>query len=402
MTSAFAVLTGCSGEAKCRGDSCGAAGTPSADAGMAVNGADVRIVQADQACSAESVRAMRGAPKPVDIIFVIDNSASMGEEIAAVRTNINQAFAALIAENAVDYRVIMLSHYGRGALDICIEPPLAQADCSLGVEHTNSGVYFHYDQDIQSTDALCQLLATFDQPDTHGLAPQGWQAWLRPEANKALVLISDDSPRCTYHGAEKAVSFGVFGLDPFEDALTFHEALLARSPAQFGVPPEVKYQFFSIVGLAAKPDLADPYFPHDPIVAESCDSAPAPGPTYQALSIITDALRYPVCEGRSFDSVFRVLARRVIADSQADCEFALPEPGPEQVFDLASVNLEYRPGDGSAPQRFTQVESLSACKTPSQFYIGDRIRLCPSACTLVKRDAAPEVEVLFGCTYLPR
>lgn len=341
-------------------------------------------------------------PRPVDVIFVIDNSGSMDEEIAAVRDNINRDFAAIIAQSGVDYRVIMISKYGLDALSVCIEPPLAQADCDLGIDRTNSSVFYHYDQEIGSNDALCQVLSTFDHADARGRAPQGWQEWLRPEAHKAFVVITDDSPACTYGQGESQVTFGTPGVDPFEDALQFHRAVLARSPTQFGVPPDVKYQFFSIIGVAAGATPGEPYFPHQSIVTKACDTAPAPGPTYQALSIVTDSLRYPVCEGRSFDSIFRVLATSVIEASQSDCEFEIPEAPQDQTFLLESANLEFRSGGGGTSQRFKQVRALNECGTKAAFYLDDRIRLCPTACNIVKKDPAPEVQVLFGCTGIPQ
>jgi hypothetical protein len=362
----------------------------------------IHAVNADEACSAQSVHAMRGPSRPVDVIFVIDNSGSMDEEIAAVRDNINRDFAAIIAESGVDYRVVMLSKYGLDPLSVCVEPPLAQADCDLGIDRTNSSVFYHYDQEIGSSDALCQILSTFDHADARGRAPMGWQEWLRPEAHKAFVVITDDSPLCTYGVGESQVVFGQAGVDPFEDALQFHRALLARSGAQFGMPPDVKYQFFSIIGLATGPVPGEPYFPHQSIVNATCESAPAAGPTYQALSIITDSLRYPVCEGRSFDAIFRVLAKNVIQASQADCEFAIPEAPPDQAFLLDSVNLEYRAGSGGEPQRFVQVKTAASCSTKAAFYIDDRIRLCPTSCNLVKKDPTPEVQILFGCTGIPQ
>jgi hypothetical protein len=398
-----AALLGIGG---CRDSACSGANCP--DAGAAGTGtgtsadASIHVVGADEACSAQSIHAMRGASRPVDVIFVVDNSGSMDEEIAAVRDNINRDFAAIIAESGVDYRVIMISKYGLDKLGVCIEPPLAQADCDLGIQRTNSAIFYHYDQEIGSNDALCQILSTFDHADARGRATTGWQEWLRPTAHKAFVVITDDSALCTYSQGESQTMFGMPGVDPFEDALQFHHALLTRSPAQFGVPPDVKYQFFSIVGLAATAVPGEPYFPHEGIVTGTCDTAPGPGTTYQALSIVTDALRYPVCEGRSFDSVFHVLARNVIQASQADCEFQVPEAPPDQAFLLPSVNLEYRPGDGSAPQRFGQVSTPAECATKTSFYIDDEIRLCPAACTLVKKDPTPEVQILFGCTGIPQ
>jgi hypothetical protein len=415
LTALFAVLvvagSGCgrgngNDNQACKDGTCAGAGASMlapAQTGQSSIDGGVHVVGEDEACSNASVQAMRGPPRPVDVIFLVDNSGSMDEEIAAVRDNINRDFASIIAASGVDYRVIMISKYGSDPLTVCVEPPLAKAGCNAGIQETNSDVFYHYDREIGSSDALCQLLATFDQPDAMGRAPQGWREWLRPNAHKAIVVITDDSAACRYGEGEMRVDFGVPGLDPFEDALHFHQALLSRSGEHFGVPPEIKYQFFSIIGLKAASLPSEPYFPHQSIVDATCDTAPGAGPTYQALSILTDALRYPVCEGRSFDAVFQVLARNVIQASQADCEFALPEAPPDQALLTDSINLQYQPGDGSASQRFKQVAAPTSCKTQNAFYIADaKIRLCPSACAIVKKDPMPSVQILSGCIGIPQ
>jgi hypothetical protein len=373
------------------------------DAGSAPSNRDASVstvVDVDAACAAQSIRARRGAPKPVDVIFVIDNSGSMNDEIAQVRANINQQFAAIIEASGVDYRVIMISAFGIGGTNVCIEPPLAGADCQAGIAATNSDHYFHYSQEIGSNDALCQLLATFTRPDSAQRFPDGWQAALRPEAQKALVMISDDSAHCLYQDGPTRVEIGRDGSDPFDDALTFHQALLAKSSQQFGVPPDIKYQFFSIVGMAPNVPASEPYFPSDGLQPKACDTAPAAGLSYQALSIITDALRYPVCEGRSFDAVFRVLARSVVQASKADCLFELPAAKPGEVIDLSSVNLEYQ-SSSAAARRFSQVATSAACKDDHSFFVRDHIELCPAACALVQADPTPQVDILYGCTRIP-
>ena len=52
--------------------------------------------------------------KPIDIIFVIDNSGSMGGEIEEVEVQINKTFANIIndADPPIDYRVIMIASWG--------------------------------------------------------------------------------------------------------------------------------------------------------------------------------------------------------------------------------------------------------------------------------------------------
>ena len=58
--------------------------------------------------------------------------------------------------------------------------------------------------------------------------------WLRPSAQKAIIVITDDSAQCAYGDGELNLKVGEKDADPFEDALAFHRALLAKSPEQFG------------------------------------------------------------------------------------------------------------------------------------------------------------------------
>ena len=398
---ALLAALGCSGAGpKCKGDECKRY-IPIPDAGMplvAVSDAGgPRPTDSQQACATQSIEAEPGDRRPVDIIFVIDNSGSMSEEIAAVRRNIDHDFAAIIDESGVDYRVIMLSQFGPDGTGVCIDPPLAGADCSQGLKKTNGERYFHFDQPIGSNDALCQILDTIDNTHADSRAPHGLSEWLRPEASKAFVLVTDDSARCSYTDSEMQVVLGADGADPFEDALRFHSALRAKAPEQF----DGHYQFFSIVGMAVHGDQPQPVFPFEPLDTMSCNTAPSPGLLYQALSIATDALRYPVCEGRSFDAVFQVLARSVIQTASAECTYQLPEVKAPQALDLPSVNLEIRRSPDADPQHFDQVSGASACKDAHSFYIRDRIELCPQACQWLQRSPEPSVEILYGCTVTP-
>jgi hypothetical protein len=396
LTSAVLALAACGeGEAACPGGRCPGATRDLVDAALAP-------VSADEACAMQSTRARRGVDKQVDVIFIVDNSGSMTQEIEAIRANINRSFASIIADSGADFRVILLSLYGTGGTSLCIDPPLAGSACGSGIVGTQSQVLYHYDVEIDSVGGWCTLLKTFDAPDAAGLAPDGWGAWLRPEAEKAFVIITDDSPSCSYQRGEERVSFGGSGADPFADALAFHETLLALSPEQFGVPPNIRYAFHSIVGMAPRDVPTEPWFPHQEIENEICDTGASPGAGYQALSIITDALRYPVCEGRGFDAVFQVLARNVIERAKADCVFEIPEAPPEQGVDLLTVTVEYHPAGGDELVRFDQVASRDDCRRDAFYIADDRIRLCTDACDVVEADDAAELDVLYACTLKPQ
>jgi hypothetical protein len=245
------------------------------------------------------------------------------------------------------------------------------------------------------------LLTAFDAADIENRAPNGYQAFLRPAAQKAFVVITDDDASCSVKSKGVEYRFGMQGRSPFEDALSFHEALLAKSPAQFGVPPDVRYSFYSIVGMEPRDPAAEPWFPFQGLGKRKCDTAAAPGSVYQALSIATDALRYPVCEGRGFDAVFRVLARNVIEASKADCIFDLPEPPPNQSISRRSINVEYLANGDGPPTRISQVPTAEACNDKAFFVRDDRIALCPDACSVVEADPGAVVNVLYACNIGP-
>jgi len=162
---------------------------------------EAMVVSEERACAMQSTTAEPGIDKQVDILFIIDNSGSMSEEIAAIRRNINQSFAAIVEESGVDYRVLVLSQYGDGQTAVCIEPPLAGGPCQDGLFATNSDVLFHYNALIDSGDSLCKLLIALDSPDPDGRVPEGLRSWLRPDAEKVIVVITDDSASCVYSGA---------------------------------------------------------------------------------------------------------------------------------------------------------------------------------------------------------
>lgn len=390
------LLLGCEAtKAPCDGGTC----EPKPSSVLGDGGLPTQVVSEDRACAMQSTEASPGIDKQVDILFVIDNSGSMADEIAAIRRNIDESFARIVEESRVDYRVLVLSAFGTDGTAVCIEPPLAGAPCSDGLYATNGERFFHYHLPIDSFDPWCKLLGALDVPDPNGRAPQGLRGWLRPAAEKVIVAITDDSPSCQYASgsAAETASFGPPGADPFADALRFHELLLARAPDQFGVASDPRYAFYSLVGLRAHADADEPYFPHQALEPELCDTAASAGLPYQALSVITDALRYPVCEGRGFDAVLRVLARSVVESAKADCSFELPAAPAGQFLDPSTVLVEYRQGGTSEPVQIRQVRDEGDCDERGFFFAGERIELCRQACALVEADRAAALRVLYGC-----
>ncbi len=378
-----AAAIGCSsnslGGSDPNGNGDGGSGT---DDGGSSNGDGGTGIDRDAACG--DVRAAATLTKaPVDIIMVVDNSGSMTLEIQSVQTNINQNFATILANSGLDYRVIMVSRHGSAsaAQSICINAPLASnASCAPPpATPGNSARFYHYSTEIGSTDSLSLILSTYNKADEFNLAPNGWQAWLRPNAYKTFIEITDDNQGAAYTAA------------------TFDTALLNLSATNFGTAAKRNYLFHSIVGVLENVPATKEYAPTDPIVTTKCTSAVNTGAVYQNLSRLTGGLRFPVCQTASYDAVFKAVAAGVVTGATLACDFDVPAPPPGKQFVLKTAELAYTPGDGSAVQNFKQVTDQTQC-APSSFYISNnRVYLCPAACTTVQTDTKAKIELLLDC-----
>ncbi|MBM4374909.1 MAG: hypothetical protein FJ095_07475 [Deltaproteobacteria bacterium] len=356
------------------------------------------------ACAKEEAEATL-TYAPVDIVFVIDNSGSMTESIGGVQDNINANFAKIIEASKVDYRVIMLARHGsaKGNQSVCIESPLSgipQGGCASppATPSNNPPKFFHYSEEISSHNALCQILRTYTLPDEHKLAPNGWKEWLRPEAVKLFVVITDDSATCSF-GNTNYDDNDTDKPSATKTAAAFDAALLALDPTQFGDAMKRKYVMHSIVAIADKDpqNPATPWPPMDDLNTSKCGNNPAPGLGYQALSVLTGGLRFPICSLNHYDAIFNELAKGVISGAALSCNFPIPEPPPGQMIDPATIVVRFTPGDGSGPKNFTQVATEAEC-APERFYLSNgEIRLCEDTCDVVSQDKNGKIKVLFGC-----
>lgn len=320
--------------------------------------------------------------KPVDIIFTIDNSGSMQKEIQAVERNINENFAGIIGASGLDYRVIMVSRHGdvQRNEDICVQMPLSGSSCSpVPAEPVNTDRFKHFSTMVSSTNSLRLLLGKYDKPDDHGLAMSGWSQWLRQDAFKIFVEITDDQSKKM-------------------DAAEFDAALLAMTPEQFGVPGLRRYVFHSIIGVKEKADPTQAYGPQEPMVTSKCSTGVNTGDQYQRLSILTGGLRFPVCETGSYDAVFRQVAQGIIEQSKLQCQFKAPPSEMGEVIDFDRAMLEYR--DQGQVTTISKVSGKDACvpATPG-FFVDDRdnVELCPDICSQVSASEMGTLTFVSAC-----
>lgn len=189
--------------------------------------------------------------RPVDIVWAIDQSGSMGGEIAMVRSNMN-AFAGSISKAKADYRVTLVaSRYSDPDNNqICIPQPLAGPGCANGQR------FKQIDQHVDSHDALMRLMQHIG----------AIEAFMRPTSVRHFVVVTDDKAK----GANWA---------------TFHAFLKARQG--YG-----DYVFHSIVGLKDEGCVADE------------------GKDYVALSLATGGLKYHICNA-NWSALFSKLGQVV-------------------------------------------------------------------------------------------
>lgn len=389
-------------------------------------------VQDDKAC-VESVASKVSSARPVDVIFVIDNSGSMGEEISSITKNINDHFAKVMSQAGLDYRVIMIVKHGVSEswnVTACFEAPLSTipvggcANIGSSPPGNNPGKFYHYSYDVQSNDSPCVILDTLFsknyRPDMFGLAPDGWIKWLRSSAFKVFVEVTDDSPGCWwYPDADKPEKKKV--LNDFQSALggqvfaiEFDKLLTKVAPEHFGTPENRNYVFYSIVGMMEKPDAVDedfgekidpngkpedPFFPEEEIVSNICSTAVTAGHGYQSLSKLTGGLRFPVCQADKFDVVFQKIADSIDSITSSICTIEIPTSGDEGPIDVSTAKLKVDKIGSNASYLILVKDENSCTGAPDEYYVdevGSFIALCPEACKSIK-SSSQEISLTAGC-----
>ena len=369
------------------------------------SGCSEQCVILPSSCGEQSAEA-KLIPKPVDIIILIDNSGSMSAEIAGVEKNINQNFAQIIEQSGLDYRVIMVSAYGKSTSNrVCIEAPLGGIPAGGCVNPpaqpvNNPGKFYHYSVSIGSLDSWCKALATYDgaTKDQFNLAPMGWRTWLRDDAFKVFIEITDDRVSCSYAGKTYNDNNTIAGGETA--ANLFDGSLLAKSPLHFGASPLTRnYSWYSIVGLAYNNPPDQAYTPKDPIITAKCPSAVNGGIGYQTLSNMSGGLRNPLCDTTKYNALFQGIANSVVADAKLQCDFDIPTPPMDKILDMDSILVEYTPDGQIDPIVFKKVPSPDQCNATSFYVENGKVILCPQACTSIQ-GAGAKLEVNFTCEPL--
>jgi hypothetical protein len=308
--------------------------------------------------------------QPADIIFAVDNSPSMRDEIEWTRQNLNE-FSQAIADQGIDPRIVMISCLP-GDCDghpnnhgICVAPPLGAAGgCPDGGPYAdnNPPKYLHIDLRIPSQKGLERIIDTYDD----------WKGILRSTAVTHFVAISDDGEEWT--------------------AQAFQDALAALSP------PVQDYHFHGIFSSMSKEDacaISD---------SEPCCEFAAPsgeGVAYQELVDATGGVAGDLC-AQDFDPVFQQFAASVIASAQLSCSWMIPQPPAGETLDPNRVNVEFIDGDDQRTL-FGRVDSAADCANVENGWYYDNamqpteVLVCPQTCNWIQGQAGAKIDIQFGC-----
>ena len=361
----------------------GAGGNPLA--GGTASGGDPQVAGGTSAGGASSggaggecVGVNAAADAGVDIIWVVDGSGSMEEEVDKIETNLNTHFLDIIGASNLSWNLIVVApRVGGGGISsypICVDPPTAGASCA-----DKPPRFRHVHCGVESTDSLSSLAFTYN-----GVAPsfvgfggvcggiggifapswdgKQWKDFVRMNATKVFIEVTDD---------ESEVTASVF------DNWLLNEALPA---GMFGSAQERKYIFHSIIGLA-----------------NTCAEIASPGDNYAELSNLTGGSVASICED-NWSPIFNEIANSIV--TRLDCEYPVPTPPDGQTVDENAVNVLYFPGEDGPEETILQ-DTTAGCEDGADGWqwnaAKDKILLCGATCERIKADPDGKVEIKFGC-----
>lgn len=301
--------------------------------------------------------------QPVDVIFAIDNSPSMGDEIDEVRANM-YAFSKAVSEKGLDMRVVLISclpgdcgmsHF----LGICIDPPFG-AGVGCPADDSNPPQYLHISKRVPSVKALRWIIDSYSE----------YQGMMREGAARHVVVISDDRDEWTSTQFDTAFR----GLESgFED-----------------------YLFHGIFSFMSKEEAC--------AVSHPCCQYAAPGGegvAYRELVELTGGVSGDLCE-QDFSPVFGALADSVIGHAKLSCSWDIPQPPEGETLDPTKVNVRLTTQGGDT-RYIGHVSGVSDCASVEHGWFYDNpsnpktVLVCPQTCAWIRTLKQATMDVLFGC-----
>lgn len=282
-------------------------------------------------------------PGPVDIVWAIDTSASMVDEVAAVNANIT-SFASMIQSAGIDHHVIMLA-----LLDIVAGTPLGD----------DPAHYRYVPANVDSNNALQVMLDMYPE----------YASFLRPDASLHFVVVTDDESFVT------AADFRA-QMDPLAGkAYAFHAVASPDSPGP-------------CIGECGLPVVCGAF---------------AAGIQYYALADATGGQKSSICVA-DWTEVFGPLQQAVISSAPLPCDYPIPAPPEGETLDAEKVNMKFTAQGAMDVTTFPRADAEGECGDASAWFYDEPsaptlLRLCPATCALVQ--AGGTVDIAFGCETVP-
>lgn len=280
-----------------------------------------------------------GRLAPADIVWIIDGSASMVDELAYVHENITK-FASSIAGAGIDHHVVMMA------------PADVAADTPLGTDPA------HYQFVLSPVDSSNALALLIDQyPDYSG--------FLRADATLHFIVVTDDE------------SFML--ADDFRSQM----ARTAGKPFVFHAIASEDVGGLGCTGACGLPIVCGAF---------------RPGIEYYKLADATGGQKISICTA-DWSQVFEPLQRAVIESAPLPCEYEIPAPPTGSALDPNRVNIEVVT-PSAAPRTLPRALDNAACASELAWYYDDpktpsRIHMCPSACEAISGGGS--VQIKLGC-----
>ncbi|NQW63500.1 MAG: hypothetical protein HQ461_11765 [Deltaproteobacteria bacterium] len=310
---------------------------------------------------------------PADIIWVVDNSLSMQEEVTAVSANLNR-FANFIIASGIDAQVVMVSNddptVGDGKYHVCVPPPLsatAAGVCPLGRD-LDGERYYHERVTIEGvsssntrTNALTAIVSGYPN----------YRSRLRPGATTHIVVVSDDDSAIT--------------------AAEFDAQLAGLAPGFLRRP---------IVHSIVTRDATELESNMDGCVVAGCPCGYRVGTEYLGLSAATGGIVQSICAA-DWGPVSDAIAAAVVETTSVPCSYAIPSPGGGLSVNPEQVNV-YSAAAGERTL-IPNVADASACGPEPGWYYDNpaaprTLELCNASCVSV----TGSVEIDFGCDTVKR
>jgi len=307
---------------------------------------------------------------PVDIIFGIDTSGSMMEEVLMVQDNLN-TFSQQIMDANIDVHVIVLSALKTGAPVFpnvdgpCVAPPLGAGNCP---DDSLPPTYVHIDALVTSFDVLDVYINQYPQYKPH----------LRENSLKTFVTISDDNATNETHPIGSAIP----EMKPVHhNADLFIDAVAQLEPDS---PMWSNWRYSGIYSFTL------------------CDASltGAIGEIHADLVERTQGVAGDLCL-QDFQPVFNELAKELVSGSKLACDWAIPTPPEDELMDIEKTSVQFTL-DGTRESPLPRILDGANCADHDAWYYDNpenptRIFACPVTCERVQSADQAEVGILFGC-----